>query len=72
VKMELGLNLEQFENDFESDSVKDKIDEDLVLANQMRLSSTPSFTLNGVIIKTPGDYDDFKSLIEESIKEIDQ
>lgn len=69
---ELGLDLEQFENDFESDVVKDKINKDLVLANQMRLSSTPSFTLNGVIIKTPRDYDDFKSLIEESIRETEQ
>ena len=69
---ELGLNTEQFENDFDSDAVKDKIDDDLVLANQLKFRSTPSFTLNGVIIKTPSDFDDFKELIETSLEESKQ
>lgn len=69
---DLGLDMEQFESDFESDVVKDKINADLVLANQMKLNSTPSFTLNGVIIKTPGGFDDFKELIETSLEESEQ
>lgn len=47
---EIGLDLDQFHTDMQSDAVKDKINNDLASANALNLNSTPSFILNGELL----------------------
>lgn len=48
---ELNLDIEKFKNDLNSSEIKNKIDEDLLLAETLKLNSTPTFFLNGKQIK---------------------
>lgn len=64
----LGLDKEKFLTDYESDSVKDKVNADLASANSLALSSTPTFFINGVKLKNPKNYEDFKKMIDEYLK----
>lgn len=59
----LSLNTEQFTRDYNSDSVKTKINSQNETAISLGLNSTPSFFLNGELIKAPGNYDQFEALI---------
>ena len=65
---EIGLDIEQFKADYDSNEVKDAINEDITTANRLGFSSTPSFTLNGRKIENPKNYDAFKGLIEDEIR----
>ncbi len=47
VATELGLNTEQFEEEYASEAVRSRVSEDLRAAEQLRLNSTPTFFLNG-------------------------
>lgn len=62
---ELGLDLEKFKNDLQSDSVKNKVNEDALLAQTLRLNSTPTFFLNGKIIKI-SSYNQIKNALEQN------
>lgn len=64
---ELGLNEEQFLSDFDSQSVKDKINADILTSQRLRLSYTPSFLLDGRLV-SPKNYEEFKKLVEEEIR----
>ncbi len=59
---ELGLNLDQFNNDMEK--LKDQIESDYVLGNRAGVESTPTFFINGT--KYPGvlQADQFQQLID--------
>jgi protein-disulfide isomerase len=65
---EIGLDIEKYKGDYESEEVKNAVNSDLASANSLRLSSTPSFFLNGKLIESPRSYEDFKSLIENEIR----
>lgn len=65
---ELGLDLDRYKADYDSDEVKDDVNSDVSTANRLGLSSTPSFILDGRKIENPRSYDDFKSLIEDEIR----
>lgn len=65
---EIGLDIEQFKTDYDSDEVKDAVNEDITTANRLGFSSTPSFTLNGRRIENPRSYDALKQLIEDEIR----
>ncbi len=43
----LGLNTNQFKSDMSSQSVKNRVDEDLNTGNQIGINATPTFFLNG-------------------------
>ncbi|MCD8484068.1 DsbA family protein [Candidatus Woesebacteria bacterium] len=45
--VELGLDGEQFEDDYVGQAVKERVAEDLRAAEQLRLNSTPTFFLDG-------------------------
>ncbi len=66
---EIGLEIEQFKADYDSDEAKDAVNEDIATANRLGLSSTPSFTLNDRKIESPKSYDAFKGLIEDEIRD---
>lgn len=67
----LDLDLEQFEADYESEEVKEAVREDLRGAQQLGLTSTPSFYLNEVRIQNPNGYQAFAELIDEEIERLE-
>jgi protein-disulfide isomerase len=64
---ELELDEDKFVGDYESDEVKQRVNDDLNGANRLRINSTPTFFLNGSRMDTPRNYDEFKSLIESEV-----
>lgn len=63
---ELGLNIEQFKKDYDSQEVKDRIQRDVDSGNTAGVDATPTFFLNGTKIDNPQSYDAFKDLIEKA------
>lgn len=63
----IGLDMERFKNDVNSQLVKDRIERDKQAAKQLNLQGTPSFFLNGEKIQNPRNYEEFKGLIGETI-----
>ena len=47
---DIGLDVTQWEADRESDAVKDKVDADTASARSSRVTSTPSFFINGELV----------------------
>jgi len=66
--MDMGLDVERFTSDIDSSSVEDKISLDYQEGVRLGVSGTPTFFLNGKKITNPRSYDEFKSIIEQSIK----
>ena len=62
----LGLNMDQFKKDRDSDEVENKIENDLQSGIRAQVQGTPTFYLNGMKIENPYSYDDFKKLVLES------
>jgi len=67
---ELGLDLEQYEADMVSDEVADLVAEDLLSANRNGLNSTPTFVLNGQVIQTPRNVDQFRALLNDVLEAV--
>lgn len=65
----LGLAIEQFENDIDSDAVKDRVDRDNQAALKDQLNGTPSFFLNNQQIVAPQSYEAFRQLLEQALKQ---
>lgn len=69
----MGLNVPQFIQDIDSQRVKDRVAKDLADGNLVGLNATPTFYLNGVKIeRMPGNYAEFKKLIEEALNSVPQ
>lgn len=68
---ELGLDMGQFEKDYASSKVADRINRDLSMGQQdFSVNSTPTFILNGEKLSpNPKDQDAFAKLIDEAIKQ---
>jgi protein-disulfide isomerase len=60
----LGLDERQFLLDLESPAVKQKIERDHSGGMTIPVYSTPTFFVNGSIIKIPRDYEQFKAVID--------
>lgn len=66
---QLGLNIDKFKQDMNSDHVNKIIQADLQDANKRGFDSTPSFVLDGKnITSNPTDVASFSKLIDEAIK----
>ncbi len=65
----IDLDLNQYKIDFKSDKVATKITNDYDSGNRSGVSYTPSFYLNGKLIKNPKSYDEFRVLIADAITE---
>jgi protein-disulfide isomerase len=59
----LGLNIERFKADLGSSTLRDRIQRDQDDGIKIGVQGTPSFFLNGKIMK-PASYDEFKALIK--------
>jgi protein-disulfide isomerase len=60
---ELKLDVNQFKKDSDSAEVKNRVAEDLNDANQMGISSTPTFFLNGQKIEV-NSFDELKTMLK--------
>jgi len=63
---QLGLNIEQWKKDRDSDRVKDLISADKSLADKLQLPGTPAFLVNGVLLQ-PKSFKDLNSAIDEAL-----
>lgn len=63
----LGLDLDKFKSDIDSDDVSGLVNEDINTGRGLVINSTPTFYLNGEKIQ-PSSYDQFKSLVDEQVK----
>ncbi len=64
---QLGLNVEQFKKDLESDAAEKAVNEDYDGGDDAGVAATPTFFLNGKQIN-PGSYEDFRELIRTAIE----
>lgn len=64
----LGMDVEKFKQDFESGKIRNKVKNDSNSGKDMKLTSTPSFFLNGQLINNPRSYEQFRTLIRETVK----
>lgn len=64
---ELGLNVDQFTKDMESDEIKKQIDADSELGAKNGIQGTPGFFVNGVAVRGAYPFDHFKGIIDRWI-----
>lgn len=66
---EIGINVEQFMSDYDSQELKDFADQTFETALELKLNHTPTFILNGEIIDdNPSSFDEFRALIRTTIE----
>lgn len=63
-----GLDTDKFKKDMNSSEVKTKVTRDANDANLIKVNSTPSFFINGIKIDNPSSLEEFKTIIEDSLK----
>jgi protein-disulfide isomerase len=64
----LGLNVDKFKTDIDSQAVKDKVQSDANDGNLVKLTETPTFYLDGVkITNLTGNYADLKNVVGSAI-----
>lgn len=65
---QLGLDKEQFKKDFASSATNDAIQADLAAGKKLNIQSTPTFVLNGEVIKNPSPtVDAFSEVIDKAL-----
>ena len=62
----IGLDVEKFKTDMADTSLDDKINHDRETGNELKISGTPSFFLNGEKLANPSSAEAFKKVIEEA------
>ena len=63
---ELGLDVDRFMQDLESDAAVDKVDSQYKSGLSLGVNSTPTFFLNGQKLDSVRSYDQFKEAIEKA------
>jgi protein-disulfide isomerase len=62
---QIGLNMEQFENDLESEEVQQTVNSQLQEGLRRTVNSTPTYFLNGQKLRqNPQNYEQFKAVVE--------
>jgi protein-disulfide isomerase len=64
---EMGLDIDQYNSDLSSSSVRKVVDDDLALAGKLGVSGTPSFFVNGRFLSGAQPYASFARLIDEEL-----
>lgn len=65
---ELGLDVERFERDRQSEAIRQRIARDEQEANRLGVSGTPAFFINGRFLSGAQPFDAFQRLIDEELK----
>ncbi len=60
----IGLDMERYRSDIDSDAVKARVDRDVSDAERLGVNATPTFFVNGRSIPNPQSYESFKSTID--------
>ena len=63
----LDLDTDEFETLLDSDQVKSKVERDYQSGVAIGVSATPTFIVNGRVIKNPNSQDEFKALIDAEL-----
>ena len=67
---ELNLNIDQFKTDYASEAVASRINRDVASAQQLGITGTPSFMLNGKKITTPANsIDAFSTVLDDALRQ---
>lgn len=61
----LGLDMDRFHKDADSQNVKDKVAADVASAEKFEVNGTPTFFLNGKKLDSLRNFDDFKTVIDD-------
>ena len=64
----IGLDVERFKKDIESDEVKARITADLEAANRIGVTGTPAFFINGRFLSGAQPFEAFKRIIDEELE----
>ena len=62
----IGLDVEKFRQDMADPSIDDKINQDRQSGNDLDITGTPTFFLNGKKLTNPRSIEEFKSVIEKA------
>jgi protein-disulfide isomerase len=60
----IGLNVDKFKADMNSDEIKKQVQADMELAKKHGVSGTPGFSVNGVMVRGAYPLDHFKGIID--------
>lgn len=63
----IGLNVDQFKSDLNSQKVKDIVNTDAKLATDMKLQGTPTFFVNGQPVTITTGFDDLKHAVDQAL-----
>ena len=69
IAAELGLNTAQFDQCMDEGKYAAQIQEDVSLANSLSITSTPSFMVNGMLVKGALPFENFQQIIEQLLAE---
>jgi protein-disulfide isomerase len=64
---EIGLDVDKFKKDFNSDELKKAVAEDQAVARQFGAGGTPAFFINGRFLSGARPFDQFDALIKEEL-----
>jgi protein-disulfide isomerase len=71
IAQDLHLNVDQFKKDMDSDECKARVQGDMAELSKFKVNSTPSFFVNGMHVGGALPKDQFKSMIDEKIKQVE-
>ena len=71
---DIGLNVDQYNNDLSSEEISRKINRDRALAGKVNATSTPTFVLNGKNLEANAwqNKEEFEKLITDEIKKAEE
>lgn len=64
---ELGLDVARFERDLASESVRERVEADLREAQQLGISGTPTFYVNGRLLAGAQPFEAFQTMIDQEL-----
>lgn len=69
---DIGLNLEEFNDCLDSDSMADEVQKDLADGQAAGVRGTPGFLINGVSVRGAQPFENFKKIIDEELEKAGQ
>lgn len=66
---EIGLDMDRYASDVESDAVRRRIDTDMAQARELGVTGTPAFFINGRFISGAQPFVNFKRVIDDVLEE---
>ena len=65
---QLGLDVPRFERDLASDSVRQRVEADLAEAQQLGITGTPTFYVNGRLLAGAQPFESFQAAIDQELR----